>query len=115
MNLKDLKKVADALDNSSKLELLHFLQSRIAGMAVPIRAIDEIQEQKHKAGLVCPHCDSHFVVRSGKYMIKTHTGVVKRQRYCCKSCRQTFNGLTNTPLQRTRRPHLWSLVPLYRQ
>jgi hypothetical protein len=64
MNLKDLKKVADALDNNSKLELLQFLQSRITGITAPIRAIDEIQEQKHKAGLVCPHCDSHFVVRN---------------------------------------------------
>jgi transposase-like protein len=69
--------------------------------------IDEIQEQKHKAGLVCPHCDSYFVVRFGKYLIKTRTGEVKRQRYRCKACRQTFNDLTNTPLQRTRRPHLW--------
>jgi transposase-like protein len=36
---------------------------------------------------------------------KTRTGDVKRQRYRCKSCRQTFNDLTNTPIQRTRRPH----------
>lgn len=73
----------------------------------PKRAIDEIQEQKHKDGLVCPHCNNHSVVRFGKYVVKTRTGIVKRQRYRCKSCRQTFNDLTNTPLQRTRRPHLW--------
>jgi transposase-like protein/IS1 family transposase len=107
MDLKDLKKRADALDNSSKLELFHFLQSRITGMTTPIRAIDEIQELKHKAGLVCPHCDSLSVVRFGKYVIKTRTGEVRRQRYRCKSCCQTFNNLTNTPLQCTRRPHLW--------
>jgi transposase-like protein len=40
-------------------------------------------------------------------MIKMRTGVVNRQRYRCKACRQTINDLTNTPLQRTRRPHLW--------
>lgn len=45
--------------------------------------------------------------RFGKYVIKTLAGEVKRQRYRCKSCQQTFNDLTDTPLQRTRRPHLW--------
>lgn len=69
--------------------------------------IDEIQEQKHKDGLVCPHCKNHSVVRFGMYAVKTRTGEVKRQRYRCKCCRQTFNDLTNTHLQRTRRPHLW--------
>ncbi|MDQ0914615.1 transposase-like protein [Paenibacillus sp. V4I5] len=46
-------------------------------------------------------------MRFGKYVIKTRAGEVKRQRYRCKACCQTFNDLTNTPLQRTRRPHLW--------
>jgi transposase-like protein/IS1 family transposase len=107
MDMKELKKLADALDDKGKQELIHFLQSRTKGMSVPIRAIDEIQEQKHKDGLICPHCKNHAVVRFGKYVIKTRAGEVKRQRYRCKSCHQTFNDLTNTPLQRTRRPHLW--------
>ncbi|MCM3632170.1 IS1595 family transposase [Paenibacillus camelliae] len=76
-------------------------------MSAPVRAIDEIQEQKHKDGLVCPHCKNHSVVRFGKYAVITRTGEVKRQRYRCKSCRQTFNDLTNTPLQQTRRPNMW--------
>lgn len=107
MDLKELKKLADALDDSDKQELLYFLQSRTKGMTEPVRLIDEIQEQKHKEGLICPHCNSHSVVRFGKYVIKTRSGEIKRQRYRCKSCQQTFNDLTNTPLQRTRRPHLW--------
>lgn len=107
MELKEIKKLADALNENGKQELVYFLQSRMKPMSAPIRAIDEIQEQKHKAGLICPHCDSLSVVRFGKYVIKTRSGEVKRQRYRCKSCRQTFNDLTNTPLQRTRRPHLW--------
>ncbi|WP_372813307.1 IS1595 family transposase [Paenibacillus sp.] len=107
MDIRELKKLADALDDNGKQELIYFLQSRSMGMKAPIRMVDEIQEQKHKDGLVCPHCDSHSVVRFGKYVIKTRAGEVKRQRYRCKSCRLTFNDLTNTPLQRTRRPHLW--------
>jgi len=107
MDLKELKKLADTLDDNGKRELIYFLQSRTKGVALPVRAIDEIQEQKHKDGLVCPHCKNHSVVRFGKYAVRTRTGEVKRQRYRCKSCRQTFNDLTNTPLQRTRRPHMW--------
>jgi len=102
-----LKKYADALDDNGKQELIYFLQSRTKEMKAPVRVIDEIQEQKHKDGLVCPHCVSHSVVRFGKYVIQTRTGEINRQRYRCKSCSQTFNDLTNTPLQRTRRPHLW--------
>jgi transposase-like protein len=107
MDLKELKRLADTLDDNGKRELIYFLQSRTKGLAVPVRAIDEIQEQKHKEGLVCPHCKNHSVVRFGKYAVKSRTGEVKRQRYRCKSCRQTFNDLTNTPLKRTRRPHIW--------
>ncbi|WP_051317311.1 IS1595 family transposase [Ectobacillus panaciterrae] len=107
MDLKELKRLADTLDDNGKRELIYFLQSRTKGVAVPVRAIDEIQEQKHKEGLVCPHCKNHSVVRFGKHAVKSRTGEVKRQRYRCKSCRQTFNDLTNTPLQRTRRPHIW--------
>lgn len=108
MDLKELKKLADALDDGGKRELIYFLQSRTKGISVPMRVIDEIQEQKHKHGLVCPHCNNSSAVRFGKYVVKTRTGEVKRQRYRCKSCRQTFNDLTNTPLQRTRRPHVWA-------
>lgn len=52
MELKDIKKLADALNESGKQELVYFLQSRMKPMSANIRAIDEIQEQKHKAGLV---------------------------------------------------------------
>lgn len=107
MDLKELKRLADTLDDSGKRELIYFLQSRTKGMAVSVRAIDEIQEQKHKNGLVCLHCKNHSVVRFGKYAVKTRAGEVKRQRYRCNSCLQTFNDLTNTPLQRTHRSHLW--------
>lgn len=36
MDLKELKKLADALDDSGKRELIHFLQSRTKGMSAPI-------------------------------------------------------------------------------
>jgi len=70
MDLKELKKLAETLDDRGKQELIFFLQSRTKGMSAPVRAIDEIQEQKHKDGLVYPHCKSHSVVRFGKYAVK---------------------------------------------
>lgn len=54
LDLKELKKLAETLDDNSKRELIYFLQSRTKGMSAQVRAIDEIQEQKHKDGLVCP-------------------------------------------------------------
>lgn len=48
MDLRDLKKHAEALDDSGKQELIYFLKSRTKGLATSIRAIDEIHEQKHK-------------------------------------------------------------------
>lgn len=107
MDLRELKKLADSLDDSGKQERIHYLQSQTKGVSSPIRAIDEIQEQKYKCGLVCPHCQTRAVVRFGEYVVKTRAREVKRQRYGCKSCRQAFNDLTNTPLQRTRRPRVW--------
>lgn len=41
MNLRDLKKFADALDEASKQELIFFLQSRTNGFMEPVRAIDD--------------------------------------------------------------------------
>lgn len=90
MELKEIKKLAEELDESGKQQLVYFLQSRTKPMSAPIHAIDEIQVQKHKASLACPHCDIHFVVRFGKYVIKTCAGVVKKQRYSCKACHQSL-------------------------
>ena len=66
MDLRELIKLADSLDDSGKQEL------------------------------VCPYCKTHAAVRFGKYVVKTRAGEVKRQRYRCKSCRQAFKDLTNT-------------------
>ena len=70
MDLKE-RKLLDTLDDSSKQELLFFLQSRTKGVSAPVRAIDRIQELKYKDGFVCPHYITHSVVRFGKYAVKT--------------------------------------------
>ncbi|MBE1440994.1 hypothetical protein GGC63_000411 [Paenibacillus sp. OAS669] len=78
MDIKELIKLAKGLDSKDKQQLILFLQSETKGGAAPSRVIDENQEQKHKDGLVCPHCHSHSVVRFGKYTITTRAGAVKR-------------------------------------
>lgn len=45
MDLKEMKKLADALDDSGKRKLIYFLQSRTKGMTSPIRLIDEIRAE----------------------------------------------------------------------
>ncbi|XBU94001.1 hypothetical protein ABOA58_11535 [Peribacillus frigoritolerans] len=47
MELKEIKKLANALNESGKQQIVYFLQSRTKPMSAPIRAIDEIQVQKH--------------------------------------------------------------------
>lgn len=111
MDLKELKKLANTLDDSGKQELIFFLQSLTKGLSSPVRAIDEIQEQKHKDGLDCPHCHTLAVVRFGKYVVKTRAGEVKRQRYRCKSCRQRLMTL-QTPLYNEREDLMCGFVLL---
>ena len=48
----------------------------------------------------CPHCKSIELYKWG-----INAGI---QRYKCKSCNKTFNGLTNTPLARLRKKEKWN-------
>lgn len=48
-----------------------------------------IRETRFNEGLACVHCGSVKVKRNGKYR--------NRQRYLCRDCGKSFNGLTNTP------------------
>ena len=47
----------------------------------------------------CPHCRSHEIVRWGR-----SDGL---PRYRCKSCRKTFNALTNTPMAGLHKKEEW--------
>lgn len=47
VELKELIRLAEDLNNRDKQELIRFSQSRIKGSTAPIRVIDDIQEQKH--------------------------------------------------------------------
>ena len=49
--------------------------------------------------LKCPYCNSSHKIRWGKRN--------DMQRYKCKSCKKTYNSLTQTPLARLRRKGHW--------
>lgn len=59
------------------------------------RAIDQRVEELHS----CPHCYSSRVVHWGFSC--------DLQRYRCRECHKTFNGLTCTDLSHLRRRELW--------
>lgn len=55
-----------------------------------LTTIEEIRELRFREGLCCPLCLS-------KGPFKKNGTYRERQRYVCKSCKRTFNDLTNTP------------------
>lgn len=57
------------------------------------------RERRAAAGLRCPRCDSHRVVRWGQ-----SSG---RQRYRCRGCGRCFSDLTETPLSYLKRLDAW--------
>jgi Transposase and inactivated derivatives len=66
-----------------------------------LSSLDEIRAARFHDGLSCPHCG-----QSGNFKKNgTYRG---RQRYLHKTCGQTFNDLTNTPIHRTRHPKKWA-------
>ena len=48
------------------------------------------EKQNNCTELVCPHCNSKYIVKNGKNKDK--------QRYKCKNCRKSFIPETNTPI-----------------
>lgn len=60
-------------------------------------------------GVVCPHCSSSKVVRSGKHLDLY-------QRYLCKDCRSIFNDKTRTVFEDSRFPlRVWFFTALMLQ
>jgi transposase-like protein len=59
----------------------------------------EIVEASFDTKQACPHCSSSELYRHGL--------VSGLQRYYCKSCKKTFNALTNSPLAHLRNKQKW--------
>jgi len=74
------------------------LQLQLAG-GDEAHAVAMIVEGRLGAQPSCPRCGSKHVVRNG------HADGL--QRHKCRSCKRTFNALTNTPLARLRQRGKW--------
>lgn len=70
------------MDDSGKRELIYYLQSRTKGMREPIRAIDEIQERKHKEGhnIVASVMTKYVYLVARDRQNMTYSGVLGRGR-----------------------------------
>jgi transposase-like protein len=90
----------------------HFLKSlpaltrrqreRVLGLLVPQARLDraaDLIDQATAQRLTCPGCGSHQFHKHGRA-----NGL---QRYRCRNCSRTCNGLTGTPLARLRHKGRW--------
>jgi len=60
-------------------------------------------------GVVCPHCSSKSVIRSGRHLLLY-------QRYRCKDCGRIFNDKTGTVFEGSRMPlRVWFFTALMLQ
>lgn len=58
------------------------------------KGIIDLEINREKGKVVCPHCHSDYIKKNGKYK--------NRQLYKCKNCNKKFNELTGTPFHHTR-------------
>lgn len=80
-----------AMTSKQRQVLLHALQGQTTA--------DAVLATVQSASLHCPHCESVRIVHNGQA-----SGL---QRYKCRDCAKTFNGLTGTPLARLRHKAKW--------
>jgi len=55
------------------------------------KCYEMVRELRWPDGVTCPHCSGHEVVKNGH-----DTTERDRQRYCCSTCRKSFDDLTDT-------------------
>lgn len=103
-----LNQIVDALeelDPQQKQLLLRILEESTSSTEKSLQgklsSLDDIRGARFHEGLNCPHCGT-------KGNFKKNGTYRGRQRYLCKTCNQTFNDLTNTPIHRTKYPEKWA-------
>ena len=82
------------LSNPARLAVCVFVSALVNGE--PVTAVINQYARERAA---CPNCEGKRLYRHG---FANHL-----QRYRCRSCGVTFNGLTGTPLARLRLKHRW--------
>jgi transposase len=71
--------------------------------------VDVLRRIRWSDGVVCPHCSSRSVIRSGRHLLLY-------QRYRCKDCGRIFNDKTGTVFEGSRIPlRVWFFTALMLQ
>lgn len=103
----EILKAIQKLNPAEKHRLREYLIDALTASSSTGTVLHEISEHENKNGYECPECESEHIVRFGKYLTIVDGEEVKKQRYCCKTCKKTFTDLTNTVLYRTRHLTHW--------
>lgn len=83
-----------SLGTHQRLAMCCFMSDLVNG-----ERIDALIDQIARAHMTCPRCESRLFGR--------HDFANGLQRYRCRACAKTFNGLTGTPLARLRLKDKW--------
>lgn len=71
--------------------------------------VEVLRQVRWAGGVVCPHCSSRDVIRSGRHLRFY-------QRYLCKGCGRIFNDKTGTVFEGSRIPlRVWFFTALMLQ
>jgi transposase-like protein len=69
------------------------------------KCYEMVRELRWAGGVTCPHCSGDEVVKNGH-----DTTERNRQRYCCSTCRKSFDDLTGTVFAGHHQPlRVWML------
>lgn len=93
MELENIKKEIDLLDNNDIDSLIRYLKDKQITNIFTDLLVEAI-EVKFSNGIVCPDCGSIHVIKFGKNKCGT-------QMYKCKDCESRFNIMKNTFLENT--------------
>lgn len=91
--LSSIKADILTLNDGQQANLLSYI-SEILSLS-PV-SITDCREARFSKGKACPHCDSHEICKYGI--------TCGKQRYKCKSCRQTFTDLSKSVLSSSKLP-----------
>jgi transposase-like protein len=91
------KKIVEQVPELNHGQRLH-LRKKIEHCS-DLKEVCDLLEGRIENNPHCPHCQSGDFIKHGFRNNLT--------RYRCKTCSKTFNTLTNTPLARLRKKHLW--------
>ena len=95
-NVSSILSEIQKLSLSQQKEILSHIEENIVLGSQITEITNDVKELRFSKGKVCPHCNSEYISRNGKYNNK--------QRYICKNCGKTFTDFTNSATYNSKKP-----------